>query len=362
MTDPNRILLLKLGALGDVIMLMGAVHTWRSGLSSPPHITWICGQQAAPLLTAAKVADRIIPVDESLFYRKEGLGAQALEIARLTLRLAPLKFDRTIIAYRDSKYRLPLVLTRTGAISWFGRDGYGVEGKYHASEYLRLLLQQGEATSEEIRFPTINDPGLKQGWPFTSGNYYVVAPGGAKNILRDDHLRRWPVENYAEVARQMASRGTEVVLVGSPSDLWTSRYFEGISNRGLIHDLVGKLDLLGLYSVIRSSKGLITHDSGPLHFGVLAGVRVFSVFGPTRPHERLPSNQLEFSLWGGSQLSCRPCYDGVDYADCSHQDCMKEITPEHVLEKIQSYSSAPSSRLPGERPTPSSSGSKAPES
>ncbi len=60
----------------------------------------------------------------------------------------------------------------------------------------------------------------------------AIVPGGGNHLIReqatrrlpDQVLRRWPVERYVALARQLVDRGWEVVLTGRPEDAWVKPY------------------------------------------------------------------------------------------------------------------------------------------
>jgi heptosyltransferase-2 len=159
----------------------------------------------------------------------------------------------------------------------------------------------------------------------------ALAPGGAKNILRDDALRRWPIGHYVRLAELLLKEGKEVLLTGGPSDDWVRESFKDLKAR----DLVGRTDLTDLVALYGQCQVVVTHDSGPMHLAALAGTPVVGLFGPTRPDEKVPPDGPIHVLWGGEHLTCRPCYDGKNYADCLNNECMKSIGPERVLQEVQ---------------------------
>jgi heptosyltransferase-2 len=164
----------------------------------------------------------------------------------------------------------------------------------------------------------------------------MIAPGGAKNVLRDDGLRRWPLANYARVAADLVSHGARVVVSGGTDDAWVRPAFDGIP----VTDLVGKTDLIGLGAAIQACDLLITHDSGPMHLGFLARTPTLALFGPTRPSERLPHDAVVRALWGGDQLACRPCYDGRGYAPCHDNVCIQSVSVDTVAAEASSMLAA----------------------
>jgi heptosyltransferase-2 len=164
----------------------------------------------------------------------------------------------------------------------------------------------------------------------------VLVPAGARNTLRDDALRRWPVESYVELAEALLQRGLEVVLAGGPDDLWASQHFAHLA----VTDLTGRLSLLETLALLDSAAMVITHDTGPLHLAGLTSTAIISIFGPTDPHGRLPQRANCVALWGGEGFACRPCYDGRDYAPCAYNGCMHQVTAAMVLAEVDTLFSA----------------------
>lgn len=161
------------------------------------------------------------------------------------------------------------------------------------------------------------------------GREILLAPGGARNVLRDDALRRWPLAHWIEVARALRDAGHEVVLIGGPDDT-----AEAAALRAAVpgvRDLVGQETLSATVDRIAAARLLIVHDSGPLHLAILARTPTIALFGPTRPEERVPAwapVRVRSSVAG---LPCAPCYDGFGYAPCARNRCLVEVTPAQVL-------------------------------
>ncbi len=148
-------------------------------------------------------------------------------------------------------------------------------------------------------------------------------------MLRDDALRRWPIENYAYLIKELSQRGIPVVVTGSESDAWVLPHFEGLE----FDNLIGKTGVLDLVAFYRYCRLLIAHDSGPLHLARLSPCKVIALFGPTNPREMI--GDTRDVLWGGKNLGCSPCYDGKTYASCQNNLCMKRISPQEVLLRVE---------------------------
>ncbi len=312
-----KLLFVKLGAIGDGVMALEALARVQ-GLE----ITWVSGNGLAPLVSASGLVKETISVDESRFYHG-GFFTRLREVAKIWWRLKFRRFDACVVAYRDRRY---------GIFSWFSctkRKVFftPVPGRFHGDE-LFLLIQKllgRDLFPSERREATIpRFQGKSRSGKFT----VAIAPGGARNILRDDALRRWPLDRYHELAEVLLRAGAEVVYTGGPQDLWVR---DGMP-AGVI-DEIGKYDLLQLVERFQSCSVVVTHDSGPMHLARLANVPVAALFGPTIPSEKVRGGNTKI-FWGGESLACRPCYNGQSYAACADNICMRQIAVDAVANWI----------------------------
>ena len=329
-----KILIVKIGALGDVVMALAMVEA-IDRLFPGAHITWVCGKSVVPLLKANQRINEIIPVDDRKLFRG-GLGGALSELIPLWFKLLGKRFDLVVTGHSDSRYQLLSLTVWARIRRQFGDFKTGrwpVPGRYHAHEYVRLITGQNdsEAVSATVPILTLSlRPPLSQ--KIKSENKTIaLAPGGAKNLLRDDALRRWPLENYIQLAQKLIKNGHQVIITGSASDEWIQDSFKKLS----VVDLVGQTSIEDLIAVFANSNVVITHDSGPFHLAVVSGKPVIGLFGPTNPWEKAPRNEKIKIIWGGEALACRPCYDGKNYADCKNNLCLKQVSANEVYGEVE---------------------------
>jgi heptosyltransferase-2 len=159
----------------------------------------------------------------------------------------------------------------------------------------------------------------------------LIFPGGARNLMRDNPLRRWPLRHYGALARLAADAGWRVWLGGSAGDVWVRGEFEGLPHV----DLLGRTDLPQTLALCARADAVVTHDSGPSHLAQASGSRVLTLFGPTLPSNFMDPAAPARALWGGVGLACRPCYDGLDFAACPDNVCLSSLTPGDVLAALE---------------------------
>lgn len=329
-TRTRRVLIVKLGAIGDVVMAIPASYALhREGYA----VEWLCGEVAAPVLRLYPWIKVFVTDERSLF--RSGPVSRMRAIAAVWRQLAGKKYDLCATLYYDSRYGLltaPVRAQRRVMLSRSDRRYKLLDGRHHTDEYARILLNRtdGEMPGQLAPVAAMGLPAPPLP-PDAARQRVVIAPAGARNALRDDALRRWPIESYVELAAELLASGVEVVLTGGPDDAWASPAFAAMS----VTDLIGKLSLVETMALMESAAVTVTHDTGPLHLAGITSTAIVTIFGPTDPHGRLPQRANCVALWGGEGFACRPCYDGRDYAPCTHNGCVRQITPAMVLAEVE---------------------------
>jgi heptosyltransferase-2 len=322
----GRVLLVKLGAIGDAVMMLPVAHALHAQGND---VEWLCGEQIAPLLTLYPWIRPIIVDEAELLWA--GRSARLRLLLRLWRQMAGRHYDLIATVYYDSRYRLLTRSARAGRRVWLSmedRDRRILPGRHHTDEYGRILL----SLKDEVR-PVAMSPVSPPRMPVSpvprtgSAPRVVLVPAGAKNLVREDALRRWPIAHYVDVARELLEQGCEVILSGGSGDGWASAAFAGLP----VRDCIGRHTLVETVALFDSSDLVITPDTGPLHLAGITRASVVAIFGPTSPHCFLPQRSGVVALWGGEGFACRPCYDGKNYAPCPDNACMQQVTPAMVL-------------------------------
>ena len=242
----------------------------------------------------------------------------------------------------DRRYRiltLPIRARLKLSLSRQSRETTLLAGRHHTDEYARVLLGTEDGYREQSTPPVHPDRLPLSSWRAKqSPQRIAIVPGGGNHLIREQAtsrlpeqvLRRWPVESYVTLTRQLINRGWEVVLLGGPEDAWVRPYFEGLA----VTDCIGTLSLPEVINACDACDAVITHDTGPLHMAGLSSTCLIGIFGPTDPATRVPRRPFAVGIWGGERFACRPCYDGRDFAPCQFNGCMHQVTPEIVLREL----------------------------
>lgn len=353
----DRVLIIKLGAIGDLLMITPAVRAIKKN-NPNAHISLLAGRSAKSAIKDNPYIDELIECDDYIIY-KARLLQKARYVFSLISMLRKRKQDIVFVFHRDWQFNFFAFLCGIPERIGFDRNGEGkfltkkvrISGiKHNIDQYLEVIKASGirddgkgmdfiisseaELAADEI----LTKSGLKKG-DIKIG----ILAGGASNIKTEMPIKRWPLENYVELSNKMIADGYKVILLGSESDKPNAEAIlknvpEGF-NRGNaakdIIDLTGKTTLEETAAVMKRCAVIVTHDSGPMHLASAVGMPVISIFGPTDPREYYPLSCNSYYFWNVENIECAPCYEDGRFPDCNDPICMKAVTVEHVYEKVK---------------------------
>jgi heptosyltransferase-2 len=333
-SSASRVLILKFGAIGDVVMAIPAAHALHQ---RGAEIDWVCGPAVAPLLACYPWIRTIVADDRAIL--KGSAGERMATLAKLWRVLGGKKYDLCATLYYDRRYRLlalPVRAKRKVMLSRTERENRLIAVRHHSDEYKRILLSEEDTCRSESVKPLRPERLPVCSLPERKALVRVgLVPGGASNMMRQQILRRWPVASYVKLARELLVRGYEVVLLGGPDDSWIRPEFADLAEVGLpLLDAIGTLSLPEVISACDTCDVVVSHDTGPMHLAGLSRAALIGLFGPTDPGNFLPRREGVRGIWGGEGFACRPCYDGRDFASCRDNGCMQQMTTGMVLRQM----------------------------
>lgn len=336
-----RILFVKLGAIGDLIQSAVALTAHRVRFPDTV-VDWVTGIGMAPLVAATGIADRIVEIDERALITGS-LPARIFSLARamavLRRQCAP-KYDGVYTAYMHPRAPVLTFAVRSRIRKTMTNRGERPNNIYHRSrvhEYWRLLTAEDSgridivAATADLGRRVLRSAAAVTA-PSIDGDYVVVVAGGARNLHRDDPLRRWPIENYRRLVERLLQQGRQVVLVGAPSDQWISESMQGLP----VEDLIGKTTLLQLLVVMQRAAAVVSSDTGGFHLAALTTTGLVGLFGPTPANAVAPMGRPNMRILASdNRVSCSPCYDGRNFAACARNVCLESITVDAVVAAIE---------------------------
>jgi heptosyltransferase II len=332
-TKTDKILIVKLGAIGDVVMTLPLISDINKTRPNS-QITWICGETVYDLLCSVPGIKSLIKVNESALL-KGGILKVLLTLFKIYSRIGFRYFDHIYILYRDNRYKIITALTfrhKLSSLMGSDRNSKFIPGRYYGNEFIRLWRETDDFSIMDAVYPRLtyqlSENFLK--YLSTNSKRIIIQPGGAKNILQDNDLRRWALSRYVSLTDKLLKNDYSVIITGIESDGWVVGSFEKLN----IINLIGKTSLMDLVAIISNVNAVVCHDTGILHLTKLTPTPAVGLFGPVDPRERISRNSNIYPLWGGKKLNCSPCYDGKYFAPCGNNVCMQNIEVDEVYQLI----------------------------
>ncbi|GAB6099424.1 glycosyltransferase family 9 protein [Halanaerocella petrolearia] len=141
--------------------------------------------------------------------------------------------------------------------------------------------------------------------------------------------KRWPQENWVNLADKLQHQGAKVVFFGGPGDIdRVEEIIDKMEEEPII--AAGKTSLKELAALASLCDLFISGDTGPVHVAASVDTPTVAIFGPsdeTKYHPYGDNNQLITN-----EIDCRPC--GEHECPLEHHRCMADITAEEVFQVL----------------------------
>lgn len=336
-TNPKKILVLKTGAIGDVLMTTPFLRALRKHFPKA-HITYYVGHWSREVLANNPNINQVQGFDEGIMLRKKTWSAY-----HLVKTIKKQHFDLCFVLDRSYLLNVFAALCIIPYRVGFDRDGEGFAlttavpvswGNHHSKEYLKLLEPFGVHDKNyalEV-FPTPLDKKKVQNYfirlPIKRKRLIGIAPFAAKNPGEIALHRRWLLSNYEQLTHKLLEKeNTLIFLYGSGEEqeqLEALRHkFQQKSRIFVVH-----LNLIESILSMKKMDLFITHDSGPMHMASCARIKVLTLFGPSNPYEKAPLTKGSTFLWKNHHLA----QEKKDYVS---KEGMEKITVEEVYQQAE---------------------------
>jgi heptosyltransferase-2 len=330
----KRILVIKLSAVGDVILSIPSLRALRETYPDA-WITVLVGRKSRAIVRNCPYVDDVIVADEppgksraaSFFRTAAILAKEDFDIAvdlqnnKKSHLLAYLSGARIRAGHPNNKWSF--FLNRPSANASVAMPP--IEHQFQVLKAVgvgafdkRLELWPGRGEDENVRRFFASQ------WVSESQVLVGINPGSS---LRWP-TKQWPVENFAKLCDELAKRNIRVVLTGSSDDEPLAESLMALTRNKPIN-AVGKTTITELAALIRRCRVFVSSDSAPMHVASSVDVPLIALFGPTDPKRHLvPPSRFQV-FW--KEVHCSPCY--LRSCPVGHI-CMKRITVQEVLDAV----------------------------
>lgn len=329
----KRILLIKMTALGDVVLAVPALRALREKFPRA-YISVLVSLQSRPILQRCPYINELITYD----HRDRKSIARMMRLAR---RLQRGNFD-IVIDLQNNR--------RSHALSFlsFAPQRYGYDNKKF-SFFLNYKVKERKTplSPVEHQLGTLNMLGVKSSapqlelWPSSFDfdwakrfleNQWLAA--GQKLVGMNISVsarwltKRWSIEKFAQLANLLAKDYIRVVITGVSTDREIVQKLRQRTQAKPI-DACGKTTIMQFACLLKHCQVFITPDSAPMHIAAAMKVPFVALFGPTEPRRHLPPAKDFIVI--RKPLKCSPCYR----RKCNGVSCMKRITVEEVYQAVK---------------------------
>ena len=293
----QRILVVKLSSLGDVVHAMPAVQDLRATLPDA-HIDWVVERAFVPLVERCEGVGRAIACDLRRWRKAPWSATTRREWGQFKLALRQQRYDLVVDLQGLSKSALVAWLARTSPqgrrvamanqtegsgyeapTRWVADQAVRLEPHVHAVQRARLVCAaalaypvQGPAhfglqaaTGAQSRAVTAPALAHLESNPFVPRKPFVALVHGTS---RAD--KQWPLANWVALGQRLNHAGFAVALAhGNAAELATSQAIASALDDAWVWP---HLSLDALVDTMASCAGVVGVDSGLSHIAVALGL------------------------------------------------------------------------------------------
>ena len=265
----SRVLVIKLGALGDFVLALGAFAAIRAAHATA-HVTLLTTAPYVELARASGCFDAVWTDQRPSFLQvNRWLGLRA--------RLRDGRFQRVYDLQTSDRSGWYFRLMGPQRPEWSGiAPGCSHPHANPRRDFMHSLDRQAEqlaaAGIAEAPPPDLSWARADIARFGLPARYAILAPGGAAHRPE----KRWPAERFAALARVIAARGATPAMVGGGDEIGLADTIGGAAPQ--VRNLVGETSLLELATIARGAAGAVGNDTGPMHVAAVAGCPTVVLF------------------------------------------------------------------------------------
>ena len=330
----TRILIIKLGAMGDVLRTTSLLPT-LSGHFKDPHVTWITRRESLDLLDKNPLIDTLLETNA------ESLARLQVEAFDLVINPETTKESAALASIAEGTIKKGFGLSPRGSVFSYNAGAgeifrMGLRDdlkKRNRKTYEALICQLSEVPFERVP-PLLSLEKDEVGWAeerlaakrFKRGKPTVgINTGGGTRWV----LKRWTTDGFIQLAKHLSRRmGVQVLLFGGPSEVEINRRIASELGDHLI-DTGGHNPPRQFASLLNACDAVVTGDSLALHIGLALRKRMVVLLGPT--------SAAEIDLYDSGEkiaarLDCLCCYRR---ACAKSPNCMEAISVDSVYRAVE---------------------------
>jgi heptosyltransferase-1 len=301
-----RVLVVRLGAMGDVIHALPAVaalrHAWPDAqigwaieerwaalLCARPELRLDTRSPEKPLVDAVHTLDprawRAAPFSDETWRELRGAFA-GIRASRydLAIDFQGLMKSAVVAQLSGASARAGLARTRETTATLFYTRRIATAAAHVVNQNLQLANALTRQPPPNAEFVLPRDPQAEQWCDQTVGragwsSFAILSPGAGWGA------KLWPAERYGEVARALRMHGITSVVNHGPGEEALAQVVVQAAGGAAASLRCSVAELLAL---TRRARIFVGGDTGPMHLAAALKVPVVALFGPTDPQRNGP--------------------------------------------------------------------------
>lgn len=330
---PNRVLIVRLGAIGDVVNALVFAEALKAAAPGV-EIGWAVHDLAAPLVEGHPAVDRV---------HRWSRGTGVAGFRALVREVRAVGYDLAVDLQRLAKSALLARLSGAPRVLGFDRGRAKECSSWLTAEHLAPADPGAHMVEQYLEFAHhlgLSDPAARRRLPVDP-----AAEAWAEDLVRSlgsapivislgatKPANRWAPERFSALAAALARDGRPVLFTGGPADTPAGDLAERECTPAPgIRNLVARTTLLQLSSLLARARLFIGCDSGPMHLAAAHDTPVVALFGPADPRRTGPYGEGHRVV--SVPVPCAPC--NLKTCNQPRHACMEDLAVEHVLESVR---------------------------
>jgi len=324
-TGSRHILIIKLGALGDVVLAAPQIARLLE-VHASDHVTLLTAPDFRELLSGYHRLNVVT-------FKRKGL----ISMLGLLHWLLGQQFDVVYDLQGSLRSRIMTLLTqaqlRAGPAPALAYTHTPLSGNPHGHAFERFnAVLQAAGLERAPALPCLPDNAAasasvdawlqQQG---LAGRSLVLVHAGASQRWPS---KRWPREYYQQLALALEDRGLSIIWLGGELERDLNSRLAGVT--GI--DATAVFSLAELAVLGRHADFALSNDSGPMHLLASVSLPLYAFFGPTDWQRSHALGQAAHVLV--NPVPCSPCHLSVCPPQRQHA-CLRGISPAVVLARFE---------------------------
>ena len=334
-----RILIVKLGAVGDVVHTLPALHSLRRSFPNA-FIAWAVERKSMDVITGNPDLDEVIIFERKelqRIFKEDGFFSAYRFFKEFASGLKGYDFDLAIDF--QTLFKSGIITFSSGAKKRIGFDKWRelnrlftnfrvkASSRHTVDKYLELVDSAGaktDASPVKIAYSSEDASYIDR---FLSEKALVERSWVAINPGASWTSKLWPVERFALLCDILEDCGIPVVVVWGPGE---EPLVDGIIEAAVSRPhLAPPTTIKQLACLLERSSLYIGGDTGPMHMAVTMGTPVVGIFGPSDPERNGPYGEGHIVLQ--ADIDCIKCWK----KSCSSMECMNKVSAEDVAAAVK---------------------------